>query len=72
MKNNKNTVRSLKVYARFNDTPSKINEKIPEIRLKGNWLKKWGFDSGKNIKVLKTEYGIIISNNDAFPPIVVL
>lgn len=56
----KNT-RKLKVYTRCNNPIYARRSLLPEICLKGNWLKKWGFDCGDEIHVFRTKFGIIIS-----------
>ena len=65
-------IRSLKVYSRYNNPYFKENSILPEIRLKGLWLKKWGFDCGNEIHIIKTEYGIIIRDKNQKPPTIVL
>ena len=65
-------IRSLKVYARYNNPSFKESSILPEIRLKGIWLKNWGFSDGTEIYVIKTEYGIIIRDKNQKPPTIIL
>jgi len=73
MENNKRDhIRTLKVYSRF-IIPSFGRARIlPEIRLTGKWLEKWGIKSGEEIKVIKTECGIYIRRDKIEPPQIVL
>ncbi|MFZ6665984.1 SymE family type I addiction module toxin [Peijinzhouia sedimentorum] len=45
-----NRFRKLKIYQKFR-TRTWDNTTVPEIRLEGHWLKKLGFEIGKEIKV---------------------
>lgn len=65
-------IRCLKVYARYNNPSFKKSSILPEIRLKGLWLKKWGFACGTEINVIKTEYGIMIRDKTKKLPVIVL
>lgn len=67
-----NKIRSLKVYSRYSNPSFKKSSILPEIRLKGLWLKKWGFACGTEIDVVKTEYGIIIKDKNQKAPVIVL
>ncbi|HRD40331.1 MAG TPA: hypothetical protein PLC65_17010 [Bacteroidia bacterium] len=68
----KDQIRTLKVYSRF-IIPSFGRARIlPEIRLTGKWLEKWGINSGEEIKVIKVEGGIYIRYGTQEPPIIEL
>ncbi len=43
---------------------------MPEIILKGNWLKEWGFNTGNELLILKTKFGIKIINKNEVAVIV--
>lgn len=66
------TTRRLKVYYRFNNPKFSQMRLQPEIRLKGDWLKEWGFDYGKEIIVIKTKLGLSIIMSNNVNPIIVL
>ncbi|MGB8451172.1 MAG: SymE family type I addiction module toxin [Anaerocolumna sp.] len=48
--------RKLKVYQAYSNT----NRPIPQIMLKGQWLKDFGFDIGTNIEVRLIENMLVI------------
>lgn len=60
--------RTLKVYSRFIIPTYGKAATLPEIRLMGKWLEKWGFKVGNNISVMKTQGGMLITNLNQ-PPI---
>jgi len=62
--------RTLKVYSRFIIPSFGKAVLLPEIRLTGNWLRKWGFECGTTINVIKTEGGIIIRSSTQSPPVI--
>lgn len=62
-KQNTKTIRKLKIYTRLSNPKYSQPVLIPEILLKGNWLKKWGFECGDEIKIVKTKVGISIINS---------
>lgn len=66
------TTRELKVYTRCNNPIYARRSLLPEICLKGSWLRKWGFDCGNEIKVIKTKFGISIVNCKVEIPFVIL
>jgi hypothetical protein len=39
---------------------------VPEIRLTGNWLKKWGFGIGDKVTVSKISEGVMIVKKKDF------
>lgn len=71
-KRNTKAIRNLKVYTRCNNPIYSKRSLLPEICLKGNWLKGWGFDCGNEIKVIKTKFGISIVNCNGEIPFVIL
>lgn len=66
------TERQLKVYYRYGNIPHLENSILPEIKLKGVWLKEWGFDIGTEIIVSKTQYGLTIIKKNEYPPVIKL
>lgn len=64
----KDQIRTLKVYSRFIIPTFGRAIILPEIRLTGKWLEKWGIKSGEQIKVIKTECGIYIRSGKNAPP----
>ena len=65
-------IRNLKVYTRCNNPIYSKRKLLPEICLKGNWLKDWGFDCGSEIHVIRTKLGITIVKKELLPIIVIL
>ena len=60
--------RFLKIYSKYRSHKSGQNLTIPEIRLQGLWLKKNGFEIGKNIsiRIKKEKLIITIVNKENF------
>ena len=58
-----NRFRKLKVYQKFR-TRTCDNTTVPEIRLEGNWLKKLGFEIGKEIKIEQQKNRLTITLTD--------
>lgn len=54
--------RTLKVYTKINFSIYGKPSVLPEIRLKGNWLREWGFECGDNVKIVKSGHAIMILN----------
>ena len=55
-----NQFRNLKVYKKFRTRTWDITY-VPEIRLEGNWLKEFGFEIGKEIKVEQRKNKLVIT-----------
>lgn len=64
--------RELKVYSKYAFQAFKSPSILPEIRLKGNWLSKWGYNCGDVISVIKVGDSILIRNGNKSLPVVVL
>lgn len=64
--------RELKVYTKY--AFSKFGEPsvLPEIRLRGQWVLKWGFNCGNRVKIFKNDDSIIIKNLVSPLPIIYL
>lgn len=55
--------RELKVYAKYAFSKYGKASILPEIRLKGVWVRNWGFECGNEVQIIKAGNGIIIRNN---------
>ena len=56
----KNQFRKLKIYQKFRNR-TWDNTTVPEIRLEGNWLKKLGFEIGKEIEIKQQKNKLTIT-----------
>ena len=56
----KNQFRKLKIYQKFR-TRTWDNTTVHEIRLEGNWLKKLGFEIGKEIEIKQQKNKLTIT-----------
>lgn len=54
--------RELKVYTKYASSKYGKASILPEIRLKGNWLRNSGFECGAEINVLCDESWLVIRN----------
>lgn len=52
--------RKLKIYQKFRNR-TWDNTTVPEIRLEGNWLKKLGFEIGKEIEIKQQKNKLTIT-----------
>ena len=55
--------RKLKVYSKYSTDFYRKVKILPEIRLKGVWLKKLGYECGDEIMIYSIESAIIIRNS---------
>jgi hypothetical protein len=72
MSKNKQNHRELKVYTKYYQPFYKKQEIVPEIRLKGVWLSKWGYNCGDLVKITRLENSIIIQNLNSPLPVITL
>jgi hypothetical protein len=54
--------RELKVYTKYAFSRYGKATVLPEIRLKGNWVREFGFECGNTIEILKVDKNLIIRN----------
>lgn len=62
--------RELKVYTKYTTAKFRKAEIVPEIRLKGKWLKTWGYGTGDSICIKRIGDNILILNKIANVPII--
>jgi hypothetical protein len=62
--------RELKVYTKYVLSRCGKASILPEIRLKGHWVKEWGYNCGNIVNVLKAGDSIIIRNQNVPIPTV--
>ena len=55
--------RKLKIYKKFQPRELKYTP-VPEIRLEGKWLKKLGFEIGKEIEIKQQKNKLTITLTD--------
>lgn len=72
MKIDKTDKRTLKVYTKYAFPTFKSPSILPEIRLKGNWLSKWGYNCGDSVSVTKVGHSILIRHGNKSLPIIKL
>lgn len=58
--------REMKVYTKYAFSRYGNPSIQPEIRLKGNWVKQWGFNCGDSVSVFRG-CGLILIRSNSYP-----